>query len=552
MVKSSLSLSHRLWKYKLHYVIVIPALILILAFKIIPFVLNVHMAFTDFIPARGLWDSSWVGMDNFRLLFENVDFRRVLANTLIIKLSYVVFTGLVALGLSLALSSIRSEKLRNSFSTLFLIPFFIPSLVFAFVVMNILSPSLAPIFPVRSLFLGDTELFRPVIVIVETIKTCGIPILVALAAIGVKQAEQSYLLRNVLPAIRAIAAFMILQLSTILSMDFELLHQLNNPLVYLVGDTLNTYQFRIGLMQADYSASAAISLLQFCVQVVFTLLAYVIVRSFFLRDLFSAARDNSPLKTEKRNTSNTGLPALILYSLIVLLPLYMLFVYPFLSKSSTPFALGDLFSAGNFIIYFIVYFVTVCISLLLTLTLAYPLTVRDLPGRNLYKAFLLLVAVMGGGNIAEYLLVKELGMMDTVYSQMVFGFFPIVGVFVIKSIFNSRCGVLKEKAALDGRSELWMFFNLFIPKVWKPLVALGILQFASLWGSFYSSLIFMNSPEHFSPAARLLSVFYVDKESGVGELSLYAGIVSLPPIVLFLVFRRFLTSEVLLSQIRKL
>jgi putative aldouronate transport system permease protein len=312
----------------------------------------------------------------------------------------------------------------------------------------------------------------------------------------------------------------------------------------------------VGFMQVDMSASAAISLLQFCVQLAFTWLAYVIVRSFFLRDLFNPTRDYSLLKTGKKSNGYIGLTALILYSLIVLLPLYVLYVNPFLNLSSSSFALGNIFSAGNFITYYIIYFVAVCISLLLIVTLAYPLTVKDLPGRNLYKAFLLFVMVMGGTNLGEYLLVKDLGMIDTHFSQLVFGYFPIVSVFVIKSIFNSSYADLKEKAASDGRSELQMFFSLFIPKVWKPLVALGILQFVSLWGSFYSSLIFMSRPENFSPSAQLFSILLGGKTSGVNAddpiIILYAGIVSLPPILLFLVFRRFLTSEVLLSQVRKL
>lgn len=224
------NLLHRIWKYKLHYIIVLPALVFILILKVIPFLNGLYLSFVDYKVFKGLYSSPWVGTANFTKLFDDPAFRNALSNTLIIKLSYIAVCGMTALILALLVSMIHSRWLRNLFTSIFLIPYFIPAAVFAYLALLILSPDHSPILQIKSFVWVDQSWFRPLLVAAEVIKTCGIPILIALAAITSKQialeqggrSKSGFVLSNVIPALKAITAFMLMQFSTLLSPDQEL------------------------------------------------------------------------------------------------------------------------------------------------------------------------------------------------------------------------------------------------------------------------------------------------------------------------------------------
>lgn len=117
------SIAQRIWRYKLHYIIVIPAMLLLIIFKIIPFVSGIWISLVDYKVFTGLFNSQWVGFDHFTRLFADPIFRKVLVNTLLIKVMYIFICGAAAFLIALALGSIRSKLVRGLFSSLFLIPF---------------------------------------------------------------------------------------------------------------------------------------------------------------------------------------------------------------------------------------------------------------------------------------------------------------------------------------------------------------------------------------------------------------------------------------------
>lgn len=561
---SQLSLSQRIWKYKLHYIIVIPALILIITFKIVPLLYGFILSYEDYTPFRGIIDSEWVGFNNFNQLFDNADFRNVFSNTIVIKIGYILLSGITALIMALVLSSIRSNWLRQTFSTIFLIPFFIPAIVFASVAMLAVSPSKSPLYQGGIFLLTEPHWFSPFLIFIEVLKTCGIPILIALAAIASKHhslslrtndlphQRSSYVGMNLIPALRAVFAFMLLQMSTILSTDFELIHSLLNPLVRESGDMIETFIYQIGLVNGNYSVAAAVRVIQFGIQLVFTAAAYFMVRSLFFKDLFHSlkAADSKPMIGSK-GIGIIGIVIAAIFSVVSLLPLYFLFVYPFTLGSSGETSLIDGSIIWQLIVTFIISCTAVVIHLLMTITLAYPLTVKTLPGRRLYKLFLLFALSIGVGGIGEYMFFRNLEMVNTIFPSFILGFFNIVSVFVLKSIFNSKYSDLKEKAEREGIGELHTLFNLFIPKVWKPLVALGVLQFVSVWNSYYQSFVYISNAEHSTALMRFMQISY-SQEAGTSSHLLLGALLTLPPVILFLLVRKWLTSEVFISQIRKL
>lgn len=556
------SIPQRIWKYKLHYLIVIPALLLLLLFKWIPFLNGVFLSFVDYQVFKGIWESEWVALNNFTHLFDDPVFREVFKNTIVIKGLYILLSGVITFLLALALSGIRSKLLRGFFSSLFLVPFFIPSVVFASIFIYALSPSTSPFFSTGSLILVNAGWFQPLLVCIEVLKTCGIPIVIAVAAIAAKHASASskgssgisYSQMNVIPAARATAAFMVLQLSTLLTTDFELLNSLLNPLVYETGATIDHYSYQAGFLMMEVSKSAAISMVQYGIQLLFTILAYIIVRGYFFKDLFHSYTSASAIQSNSNAKSAIGIATASLYAVVVILLLFMLFIYPFTGSSNTDVTnsqIGKLFTFSNTFYHVFVELFAVFIFMLITVTLAYPLTVRRLPGRRAYKLLLLLTFTMSGGQISEYMFARNLEMVNTIFPQLFFGLFNLAAVFVLKSIFNAKHAELKMQAEAAGRGELQTFFTLFIPKIWKPLLALGALHFVMLWNAYYPSLIYMANPESQSPMLQFMLLTNSGEWDAKQILRLGAWL-SLPPVLLFLLFRRWLTSEVLIGSIRKL
>lgn len=562
------SIMRRIWRYRFHYIIAFPGLLLIFIFKIVPFLSALRLPFIHYNLFRGLADSPWAGWDNFRTLFSNPAFRTVFANTLALKLTYMLVCGILAVALALALGGIVSRWLRYGLATLFLIPYFIPSAVAAYLVQHAFSAGNMARLGISASPLLDKSLFPLLLVMMEAVKTCGIPALLALAAMEAKSAVSmpgaDMVHHRLIPAARVAVAFVLLQLSTLLATDFELLHSLLNPLVMETGDTLATFQYRTSMLQANYSPSSALWLLQFALQFMFTVAAYLLVRRFFKEDLFTGLKEKQDMLPPGGKTNIAGLLVALLYAVFLLGALYGLFIYPFTVTSSANLSVWDITGKLLMLQYGLIYWVVVNICLLITVTLAYPLTVKDLPGRGLYKGLLLMVMVMGTGVVHEYLFFKNAGMVNTIFPAAISGFFSISSIFVLKSIFNSRFSKLKDEAAAAGKGELHSFFCLFIPKLWKPLIGLGAVHFAVLWGSYYPSLLYINNPNLMPPLLRFRTAAMAVKTdviavgsaaqalNGDTVILLQAGaVIALLPVVLLLVFRRFLTPEVLISQLRK-
>lgn len=550
------SILRRIWRYKFHYIVVLPAMALILFFKVLPFLLGLRIPFTNYSIFKGIWSSPWVGLDHFRRLLYDPVLRTVLANTLILKLSYIAVCFLLSVILALALSSIRSRLVRNMFSTLFLVPYFIPSAVIAYIM--------------KRLFLAGEDWFRVLAVMAEALKTCGIPMLLALAAIRASGAaaiasagasapelKADILRHRLIPAARAALAFVLLQTSTLLSTDFELVHSLQNPTNLRVSETLDTFQYRTGFLMMNLSQSSALGLMQYAVQLLLTFAAYLLARSFFRRDLFTGVQEKDvPFLPGSRKSGTVGWLAAALFGVLILSGLFYLFIYPFTAGSSQGLGVRDILSPGSMLLYGLLYFAAAIGFVLITITLAYPLTVMDLPGRRLYKGFLLMLTALGAGKIHEYLFVRTAGMAGTIFPPVFLGLFSFAAIFVLKGIFNSRYAGLKAEAVKAGKGELNLFFMLFIPKLWKPIVGLGILQFTALWNSYHTSLLYMSKPQNMSPAMLFWQSAFRTTARQAESLSdpvilQTAAVVSIVPVVLFLAFRPFLTSETLISQLRK-
>jgi ABC-type glycerol-3-phosphate transport system permease component len=144
-------------------------------------------------------------------------------------------------------------------------------------------------------------------------------------------------------------------------------------------------------------------------------------------------------------------------------------------------------------------------------------------------------------------------MIDTVYPLLINGSIAIAGVFVLKGVFNARFASLKLQAEQEGQGEMRTFVVLFVPKVWRTLLGLGMLHFAGLWSGYIIPVIYLSDERYEPPITTITKLRDVMDIQHYPETVLQLGaIVSLPLIILFLIWSRFMTAEVFLSMSRRL
>ena len=263
--------------WQLHLML-LPAVVLLFIFAYIPMV-GIIISFQHFIPTLGFFESPWVGLDNYRFLFGLRDFPQVLRNTVVIAGAKIILGLTTSLFFAILLSETNFRKLGNAVQTTIFVMYFVSWVVLGGIFVDIFSLNgivnaflgffgVEPIF-----FLGDTFWFVVVIIITDVWKVYGYNMIIFYAAIvGVDSSlyesaaiDGASRLRMVwsitIPSIMPIIAVMgLLSLGHILNAGFEQIFNMYNPTVYRTGDILDTFIFRVGIVNGQFSLATAMGL----------------------------------------------------------------------------------------------------------------------------------------------------------------------------------------------------------------------------------------------------------------------------------------------------
>jgi putative aldouronate transport system permease protein len=266
-------------RMRYYYLLLIPTILFFALFHYRP-LYGLTIAFKDFQILRGIADSPWVGLKYFDRLFSSPLFYRVFTNTLVISALRILFGFPAPILLALGLNEVRRDWFKKSVQTISYLPYFISWVVLAGMFRELLSPSqglvnqLLGVFGIAPRhFLADPVLFRPVLIITGVWQSIGWGSVVYLAAIAGVPLEQyeaatidgagrfQQVLRITLPSILPVMTIMfLLSLGQILNAGFDQILNLYNPMVYEVADIIDTYVYRVGLLQTDYSFATAVGL----------------------------------------------------------------------------------------------------------------------------------------------------------------------------------------------------------------------------------------------------------------------------------------------------
>ncbi|GAK57588.1 binding-protein-dependent transport systems inner membrane component [Candidatus Vecturithrix granuli] len=264
------------------YALMLPGLLYFLLFRIIP-LLGTLVAFKDVAPFQGLEaiiTAPWVGFKHFQKFMSSHFFWNILGNTFILAGLRMIFEFGLPIVLALLINEVINVYFKKSVQTISYMPYFISNVVLAGMVFNLLSlhgglvPEVIRFFGGQpEYYVGKASTFRIVLVAAIVWKNVGWGSIIYLAALsgidpelyeaaeldGANRWQQT--IHITLPGISfAIAIMFLLRISVVLNQGYEETLLLYSPPVYKVADIIDTYVFRIGLQQLNYSFAAAVGL----------------------------------------------------------------------------------------------------------------------------------------------------------------------------------------------------------------------------------------------------------------------------------------------------
>jgi putative aldouronate transport system permease protein len=301
-----LKLKNRKRRYTetMYHAMMLPGMFFLIVFSYIPMV-GIIMAFQDFVPAKGLWGSKFVGFQHFIYMMQLPDIGKIVGNTMSVAVGKIILGTFMAIAFSILLNEIRVKFFKKSVQTIVYLPHFLSWVVLASVVVNMfnLDGSVNQILSMIGLdkinFLGSNQTFQPLIIGTDVWKEFGYNSVVYLAAItsidpGLHEAAAidgaswwkrvwNVTIPGMMPIILLMAA---MSLTSILSAGFDQIYNLYSPIVYETGDVLDTYVYRIGLVGRQYSFGSAVGLFRSVVGMVLLLSANGLTKKLTDRKIF--------------------------------------------------------------------------------------------------------------------------------------------------------------------------------------------------------------------------------------------------------------------------
>lgn len=277
------------------YLMLIPGVAFTLVFSYLP-MFGLTMAFQNFTPLRSFANSPWVGLKNFRDMMALPTFWNVVGNTLSISICKIILRLLVPLILALMLNEVIHPKFMRVSQTVFFLPYFLSWAVMSGVLRSLfqydgmINGLLAKFGIDPVMFLGSNTWFPIIVIVSDVWKDMGYNMIIFLAAItnvdptlhesaaldGANRWQQIW--HITLPTIRPIVVMMlILSLGSVLSAGGDQILLLYNPMVYESSDVIDTFVYRMGLIDHQWSLSSAVGLMRSVVSTILTLISHYII-----------------------------------------------------------------------------------------------------------------------------------------------------------------------------------------------------------------------------------------------------------------------------------
>ena len=217
----------------------------------------------------------------------------------------------------------------------------------------------------------------------------------------------------------------------------------------------------------------------------------------------------------------------------------------------------------NAVIYSLVF---TAVSVFITLLAAYPMSRADFKGKGIFNAIFVITMFFGGGLIPTYLLISNLGLLNSMWALILPGAFSVWNMIIARTYYQGIPGELQEAASVDGANEVVFFFKILIPVCTPVIAVLALWQFVGMWNSYFDAMIYLNDAAKQPLQLVLRSILIQNQpESGMisdmqstaeraqlAELLKYATIIisSLPLLVMYPFFQKYFDAGIMAGSVK--
>ncbi len=264
--------------WQLYLMLVLPLVYLVL-FAYVPMLGNI-IAFKDYSIRKGIWGSKWVGFKYFSDFFRTPDFKTLLINTLALSFYSILVSFPMPIILAVSVNSLKSRFFGKTVQMVTYLPYFISTIVLVGIMQNIFSVRTGLINNIIQVlggtpidFMGRPDLFRSMYVWSGVWQGMGYSAVIYIAALtGVDQSQiEASIIDGAnrfqrvihvdLPAIRStIAIQLILAIGSIMSIGFEKVFLMQNPVNLQLSEIIATFVYKRGIINVRYSYATAVGL----------------------------------------------------------------------------------------------------------------------------------------------------------------------------------------------------------------------------------------------------------------------------------------------------
>lgn len=300
--KNKNSILKRILKYKVVYLFLLPSFLCILVFSYIPMT-GILIAFQEFSISKGfkgIFTSQFVGLQQFKSLFASFYFYTVFRNTLVISILKLIFVFPAPIILAILLNELKSNRFKRIVQTVTYLPNFLSIVVISGLVAALFSPTYGIVNSFRTAlgldvihYIGDQNYFRSIIVGIDVWQSAGVGAIIYLAAMasinpelyeaaiidGASRFRQ--IIHITLPEITdLIILLFIFRIGNIMNAGFDSIFLLYSPPVYEVGDIIDTFVYREGLLKGSYSFTTAVGVFKSLIGLVLILTTNKVAKRF--------------------------------------------------------------------------------------------------------------------------------------------------------------------------------------------------------------------------------------------------------------------------------
>ena len=217
----------------------------------------------------------------------------------------------------------------------------------------------------------------------------------------------------------------------------------------------------------------------------------------------------------------------------------------------------------NAVIYSVVFTV---VSVFVTLLAAYPMSRADFKGKGFFNAIFVITMFFGGGLIPTYLLISNLGLLDSMWAIILPGAFSVWNMIIARTYYQGIPGELQEAAEVDGANEITYYFKILLPVCTPVIAVLALWQFVAMWNSYFDAMIYLNDSAK-QPLQLVLRSILIQNQPEAGmiadmqstaeraqlaELLKYATIIisSLPLLVMYPFFQKYFDAGIMAGSVK--